>query len=83
MKSKTKPIAERIAEAYRVGCDYFDLERAVFPAEDYPRAWNYKAEGGPPGCRMALMAALRRHGYTVVHNDMLGGSRQVYRKGRG
>lgn len=39
---------------------YHDLMRAVFPQEDYPRAFNYQANGGPPGCVLAFTVALNK-----------------------
>lgn len=61
---KPKPLTERILEALgtRSSAPYWDLMRAVFPHAEYPRAWNYQANGGPPGCSMAFNAALRRMG---------------------
>lgn len=61
---KPKPLTERILAALgtRSSAPYWDLMRAVFPYAEYPRAWNYQANGGPPGCAMAFNAALRRLG---------------------
>lgn len=53
------PIKERIAAAYRIGIGYHDLMRLVFPEDQYPRAFNYGQNGGPPGCAMAFGRALR------------------------
>lgn len=41
--------------------EYHCLARLVFPEKDYPRAWRYSQNGGPPGCYMALSAAIRRY----------------------
>ena len=61
--AKTHPIEERLRAALKHGpLDYHTLARKVFPIEDMPRAWNYRAEGGPPGCYMVLTAALGRYG---------------------
>ena len=62
MRPKTLP--ERIDEVLngqRMG--YYDLAKALFPGS---RSWNYQANGGPPGCFMALSAALRRGGFEVT-----------------
>ena len=55
-----KPIAVRIAEAYRHGITYHELFDAVFPDAEYPKARRYQSNGGPPGACMAFGAALRR-----------------------
>lgn len=55
-----KPIAVRIAEAYRHGITYADLFDAVFPEAEYPKARRSQSHGGPPGACMAFGAALRR-----------------------
>lgn len=39
---------------------YFELALKMFPSEQYPRAWNYSSNGGPPGCYMQLSAMIRR-----------------------
>jgi hypothetical protein len=44
---------------------YWDLMCDVFPQDEYPKAWNYSSNGGPPGCCMALGAALRKMGAHV------------------
>jgi len=35
---------------------------AVFPESDYPNAWRYSCNGGPPGCAMSFGRALRELG---------------------
>jgi hypothetical protein len=55
-------IADRIRKAYRPGIGYTELMMAVFPPDDYPRAWNYSSNGGPPGCAMAFGSAIREMG---------------------
>jgi hypothetical protein len=69
-RAKVEPIAVRIARylleqraAGEFTVHFVDLEHAVFPVEHFPRAGNYSSNGGPPGCRMALSAAIRRHGF--------------------
>lgn len=60
-----KPIVQRLCEAF--GPDdfelsYGDLAVRVFPPDDYPRSWRNATQGGPPGCYIALSAAIRRYG---------------------
>lgn len=55
-------IADRIRKAYQPGIEYTDLMTAVFPSEEYPRAWNISSNGGPPGCAMAFGRAIREMG---------------------
>jgi len=60
---KRLPIKERIAKALADGPkDYWDVMFEVFPREQFPRAWRYRAGGGPPGCAMAFGRALRQMG---------------------
>lgn len=67
-----RPIQERIAAALEAGItEYYGVAHAVFPQERYPRAWRCCSHGGPPGCFMALSAALRRGGY-VWFTDKYG-----------
>jgi hypothetical protein len=54
---------------------YYDLMHAVFPQDQYPRAWNYQSNGGPPGCAMAFGAALRRMGMMSIDR---GSARTVH-----
>lgn len=68
------PIKERIRNAFarlepvRPGHgsesprSYDDMLRAVFPEKEYPRAWRYSSNGGPPGCAMAFGRAVREMG---------------------
>ena len=58
-----EPIAKRIRRALEANggaMRYHDPMDAVFPEKEYPRAWRRSVNGGPPGCAMALGAALRR-----------------------
>lgn len=57
-------INKRIRNHYRAGIPYHELMMRVFPPEDFPRAHRVSANGGPPGCAMALGAAIRRMGGT-------------------
>lgn len=63
MKQKPKPIADRIREAFKEDereLRYDELMRRVFPRDQYPNAFRYQSNGGPPGCAMAFGAALKR-----------------------
>jgi hypothetical protein len=73
------PIRERIRTAFggRTRMKYFDLMCDVFPPDEYPRAWRYSHNGGPPGCCMALGRALRKMGADV---SGMGSARTVYLK---
>jgi len=74
------PIAERIRHALEEAggsLTYDALAHKVFPPTEYPRAWNYATGGGPPGCFMALSAALRRHGFRCYSSGPGPGQRTV------
>jgi hypothetical protein len=75
---KRVPIAERIAKHFKAGMKYTDLEGAVFPPDEYPRAWRYATKGGPPGCRRTLSAHLTKNGYQVCGCYL--SDRRVYKK---
>jgi len=63
--SRPRPIAERMDAALKNGpLEYYDLARRVFPEDQYPKAWRYQSNGGPPGLVMALSRAIDRHGFT-------------------
>jgi len=52
-------IKDRIRDALRNGpMDYRDLAMTVFPVDQYPNAFRYQPNGGPPGCYMALSRAI-------------------------
>jgi len=66
------PIKKRLINAYRSGeggIDYHDLMRAVFPPEDYPRSMNYGMNGGPPGCVMAFVKAIKSLGGNINYRQ--------------
>ena len=63
------PIAKRIDAALAKSdglLRYHELAMQVFPPSVNPRSWRYRAGGGPPGCYMALNAALRRYGFPII-----------------
>jgi hypothetical protein len=58
--SKLPILKDRIRAALAAGeLTYADLAYRVFPEEQFPKAFRYQANGGPPGCYMALSRALR------------------------
>lgn len=59
-----------------------DLEAALWPAEQFPRAHRYSSNGGPPGCRMTSSAALRRGNYPTERPSPCVGATLVYRRRR-
>lgn len=59
---KREPIQERIRRHWRRRISYHELLNAVFPQAEYPKAHRISNNGGPPGCAMALGAAIRRMG---------------------
>lgn len=62
---KKVPLKERILTALEKAggsMPRHDLMRAVFPPDEYPKAWNYQANGGPPGCAMPFGRAVREMG---------------------
>ena len=62
----TRAIQEHGSDGFLV---YHELADRVFPALDYPNAWNYPARGGPPGCFMVLSRAIREHGFNMYFGD--------------
>ena len=58
-------IKDRIKKYYTPGIERQDLMLLVFPRKEYPKAWNYSTNGGPPGCAMAFGRALREMGGSV------------------
>lgn len=68
-----EPIRQRIDAALAGGAlRYHDLAALVFPEDLYPRAWRYASQGGPPGCYMALSAAIRRYGFQRWYDKRSG-----------
>ena len=73
----TKTLPERIDDALNEHggpMDLRDLEAALYPN---PRSHRYQSNGGPPGCRMAVSAALRRGGFTIRHQGGNWGNQLV------
>ena len=74
----TRPLRERIAyhtTGPNRARDMHELLCLVFPPKLHPRAWRYAANGGPPGCAMALGAACRRMGIVLPQRRRLRHSR--------
>ena len=59
---KRDPIKQRIRRNYRPGITKYELMMLVFPRDDYPNAFRYSSNGGPPACQMAFMKAFNRMG---------------------
>ena len=62
-------IRDRIAKAIKDNggrMQYYHLARAVFPIDQFPRAWGRPTRGGPPGCYMVLSRAIREHGFSMT-----------------
>jgi hypothetical protein len=71
---RRRSLEQRIVDACagQAGVDYWTLLERVFPVEQYPRAYRYASQGGPPGVAMIFGAALRRL------NAHVSASRRVY-----
>jgi len=54
---------------------FYDLAHRLYPDG---KSWRYQANGGPPGCFMALSAAVRRGGFPVSHRGIGPGNRIVH-----
>jgi hypothetical protein len=66
--SAKRPIKDRITDALKANggrMQYYHLARAVFPRDQYPRAFSHPTKGGPPGCYMALSRAIDKHGFKL------------------
>jgi hypothetical protein len=63
-RDRRLPIADRILAVLdgKKSYPYHILMELVFPEDEYPKAFNYQANGGPPGCAMAFNKALRKMG---------------------
>lgn len=75
---KPVPLKERIRavlDANGGHMGYHDCMRAVFPEAQYPNAWRYQSNGGPPGCAMPFGKALRELG---GRRSGIGGASMVY-----
>lgn len=60
---KMPSIKDRIRRAYSgYGTRYYDMLIDVFPKQNFPNAFRYSSNGGPPGCAMPFLRALREMG---------------------
>ncbi len=71
----SRPLKERIQDALeknggRMG--YFRLAEAVFPGNEYPRAWGRSANGGPFAFARSLGKALREMGCREINTERFG-----------
>jgi len=66
------PLCDRIRAAWKPRIGYHELINAVFPYEEYPLAWRYSNNGGPPVCAMAFGKALRKLGLMRYDNHISG-----------
>lgn len=74
---KTKTLPERMDDAineYGGPIPLGRLEDVLYPD---PRSHRYSSNGGPPGCRMAVSAAIRRGGFRVRHEGGTWGNQLV------
>lgn len=67
-----RPLCDRIRAAWKPRIGYHELMRAVFPYEQYPLAWRYSLNGGPPVCALAFGKALRKLGLMRYDNTISG-----------
>ena len=67
-----RPLCDRILAAWKPRIGYHELMRLVFPCDEYPLAWRYSHNGGPPVCAMAFGKALRKLGLMRYDNHISG-----------
>jgi hypothetical protein len=61
---------DRIRDALQDGpLDTYSLAGIVWPTEQFPRAWNYQSNGGPPGWVLPLGKAIKRMGLETYRRD--------------
>jgi hypothetical protein len=74
MRTLIERIDEALAEAGG-RMTFSALAEKLYPD---PKSHRHQINGGPPGCYMALSAALRRGGYVQDWRDVGPGNRVVY-----
>lgn len=75
---KIKPTRERITDALAGGAlSFHELAMRVYPPESHPKSWRYSANGGPPGCFMALSRMVRQMGLIQWETGVGAGQRFV------
>lgn len=68
---KQPTLVDRIDKALEGGSmSFYDLAVKLYPDG---KSWRYQSNGGPPGCFMALSAAIRRGGFHDSPRDGLPG----------
>lgn len=71
-KSLHRRILEAIKASGKLDVDYYEIMRAVWPPDKYPRAYRHSANGGPPGVAMVFGKALREmHGQGFITRNRL------------
>lgn len=64
-------LKERILRQFKPGIGFYELMRLVFPADQFPRAWRYSHNGGPPGGVLAFCKGLSSAGLTRYKNKVV------------
>lgn len=59
---KRQTLKDRILRHYVYQIHYYELARMVYPQAEYPKAWEYSKNGGPPGLVMSFSRAIRELG---------------------
>lgn len=77
MKKKPPTLVERIDDLLRNNgsMSFYDLAYALYPDK---KSWRYQANGGPPGCFMALSAGIRRGNFFTSARGPGPGQRIVH-----
>lgn len=76
MKGERSTLAARIdATLNGKPMSFYALAQALYPDG---RSWRYQANGGPPGCYMALSAGIRRGGFPDVPKGIGPANRTIY-----
>ncbi len=71
------PLKERIRYYYGPSChEYHALMMRCFKPALHPKAWRTSSNGGPPGCVMAFVKALREMGFSITYRR--DGQREVW-----
>lgn len=63
MADKLTPLQTKVIEALASNnnrLEYQELMHLIWPPAEFPKAYNYSANGGPPGVSMSLGRVLRQ-----------------------